>query len=189
MKLDKVFVAFLKSDDKEHLLYRKEADLYFDLNTKEKYTSKDIDLNTLIYLKDTISIFCDNMLKFNIKKLYNNDRKKLIDTSDLIIADINKVSDLEIITLDNNYKQYKWNAKFLNKALLQMYTSHSYEDIRNKRVYIGELANMFINGCVYVSDGKNTNIKYLRYENLNLSKIEKGKALELSYKLSKGEKI
>ena len=191
MKIDSVFVAFLIKDSKEHLLYKKENDLYIDLNTKEKFTNKDIDLNTLIYLRDALDEirykYDENMFKNSIRKLYNNDRKKLIDISSLVIVDVKKVTNLEKIYLGNDYNQYKWQSEFLYKALLKRYTSHSYEDIRVNRMYLGELVNMFHNGCLYVDDGKNSNIKYLRYEYPNLGSIEKKKVLELAYKLNKND--
>ena len=45
MKLDRVFVAFLKKDEEEHLLYKKDENTYYDLFTKEKILKEDIDLN------------------------------------------------------------------------------------------------------------------------------------------------
>ena len=189
MKLDRVFVAFLKSDGKEHLLYKKEDNLYYDLNTKEKYTSNDIDLGTLIYLKDSIYTLFDNMLKYNIKKLYNSDRAKLLDVNYLVIAKLNKVYDLEKIALSGGYTQYKWNARNLNNTILTRYLPGVYRDIRNDKMYIGENADLFVNGSIYVADAKNSDIKYLRDMYYGSISIPKKKVLELAYKVSKGKEI
>ena len=48
------------------VLVVEEEDLYYDLNNKNRYTSKDIELSTLINLKDTIYTLNHNMLKSNI---------------------------------------------------------------------------------------------------------------------------
>ena len=48
---------------------------------------------------------------------------------------------------------------------------------------------MFINGNLYVEDGKDNNMKYLRYEYPQLGSIEKKKVLELAYRVSKGKDI
>jgi len=194
MKIDNVYVAFLKSDNEEHLLYKKSKDnYYYDLNSKEKHHVDNIDFSTLISIKDTIYDFKytinTNMLKTNIKKIYNKDRKELIDTSSLVIVDLKRVSDYEIIDLGNKMKEYKWKSIHLYKTILKLYVSHSYEDLRNERFYLGELPNIFINGCIYVADGKDNNMKYLRYEYPHLASMEKKKVLELSYRLSKNQEI
>ena len=123
MKSDRVYVAFLKSDNEEHLLYKKEENLYYDLITKEKHHADDIDFNTLIYLKDSIYFLDDNISKRKAKKIYNEDRKKILDTQNLVIVDIKQVADYEKIDLGNKIKQYYKDIFQMLMKILEMVKS------------------------------------------------------------------
>ena len=54
-------------------------------------------------------------------------------------------------------------------------------------MYIGEKADLFVDGSIYVADAKDSDIKLL--SNVHYGSIPKKKVLELAYKISKGKEI
>ena len=191
MKLDNVFVAFLKKDNKEHLIYKKEDNLYFDLENKESYNDMDIDLDTLIYFKETLKEIINqdkkNMLKNNIKKIYNKDREKLINLSSLYILGIYKVNNLSKKRINSDTYEYNWKSEYLYKTLLEKIGECSYQDIRNNRLYYGRKPCNLYNGIIYADDKED--IIQLYEKKVYISSIKKKKVLELAYKVSKNKEI
>ena len=186
MKLDKVFIAFLK-DDKEHLLFKKSDNLYIDLNTKEKYTKSDIDLNTLRCFKDVIYCMGEHKNKNSIKKIYNKDRKELMDTSELCIAKIRQVSELNKEYLGNSVNLYEWKAIYLYKTILRKNCPGSYSDLENRKLFLEPNTVLFENGYKYVDEKTEGEIIPLSKKIGYYGSIEKIKVLNLNYKLFKSK--
>ena len=80
MKLDNVFIGYTR-DGKRHLLYRKYREIndcsyseYTDLDTKEVMTLFDLNINSLINIKEINPILLNKkyLLKRKIKIIYRN---------------------------------------------------------------------------------------------------------------------
>ena len=189
MKLDRVFLAFLKKDGEEHLLYKKDKDLYIDLNTKEKFKENDIDLRTLIYFKDSIYCLGDSKTKYRIKKEYKKDRQSLVDIERLCIVNIKRVSDLKVYpVINSDLKRYEWLPISLYKTLLESYYG-SYRDLRNEKQYLGQHPSCFENGTFYVEDGKGAEVILLSGQYPCQKSMEKSKVLKLQYDVMNRDKI
>lgn len=187
MKLDSVFIAFLKSDEKEHLFYKKE-DVYYDLKTKEKYTINDIDLRTLLNFKDSIKCEKDAYFKFFIKFLYNNDRSQLINIEKLCIGDIKQAIDVERKDI-NKYRIIRtWYPKHINGTLLEE-CINGYKDIRDGKKYNSRNHIGIHEGELYVDNGEDSNFKYLRDIYTSKTCLEKSKVLKLQYDIMNNKKI
>ena len=175
MKSDKVIVAFLKSDNEEHLLYKKEDNLYYDLNTKEKHQADDIDFDTLIYLKDSIYFLGDNISKRSAKKIYGKDRKELLDTTDLYIINLQQVFNLERIPKGNDLMLLRWKPVSLYKVILKRNCQGSYSDLRTGKLYL-EPNEYFLNiGTIYVDEKHPENIIPLNRQIKYYGNMEKKK--------------
>ena len=183
MKLDSVFVAFL-NDGKEHLLYKKDDEIYVDLNSKAKYTIDDIDESTLLYFNDVLYCCGKDKSKYGIRRLYNNDRKALIDTSLLYIVKLRQVSDLIKQNLSDSLSLYKWNAKYLYKSILIKNCTGSFSDPRNEKVYLEPNTCIFENGTIYVDESNKGDVIPLSQKINYYGSLEKSKILSLSYKLN-----
>lgn len=97
MNTNKVFTAFDK-DGNELLLYRKDNDNYIDLNSdnKETFPKDNIDLETLVLARKSINLH-KHMLASSIKRKYNKDRSKLVNTKDILFGMEYIIKDLKTI--------------------------------------------------------------------------------------------
>lgn len=86
MNTEKVFTAFNKEGE-EILLYRKDNDIYIDLNSdnNEIYPKEDIDLTTLVHASRSLNLR-QHMLESSIKRKYKKDRNKLLYTKDILFG-------------------------------------------------------------------------------------------------------
>lgn len=73
MNTEKVFTAFNK-DGEEILLYRKDNDTYYDLNSKDNviYDKENIDLKTLVHASKSVDLK-RHMLASTIKRKYKKE--------------------------------------------------------------------------------------------------------------------
>ena len=191
MNTSKVFTGF-DNDDNELLIYRENNDSYIDLINKERLNQNDFDLETLRFLRDTIKVFGYLPENF-IRKVYLNDRKKLVQTDKYLLGIKGEICDLEETKSESGFYyygvpiyDYHYGWKLCDKEL-GVYT------FIKKQIYEKEFEfNIYKNvndGNFYIGfNGKAKNISqlpvfgegmvYVHLNNLTLKNIVKESVVE-----------
>lgn len=193
MNTEKVFTAFNK-DGEEILLYRKDNDTYYDLNSKDNviYDKENIDLKTLVHASKSINL-SRHMLASTIKRKYKKDREKLINTKDILFGGEFIIKDL-IDTKENSgwrfygvpkyNHHYTWQNETTEKISLFMfsrklkiddYTYNVYINLVDKKEYI-----VFINNVKHISSlpSFSEGMRYIYSPGLSLQDVVKESILE-----------
>ena len=193
MNTEKVFTAFNK-DGEEILLYRKDNDTYYDLNSKDNviYDKENIDLKTLIHASKSINL-SRHMLASAIKRRYKNDREKLINTKDILFGGEFIIKDLIDTKEDSGWRfygvpkynhHYTWQKETTEKMSLFMfsrklkiddYTYNVYINLVDKKEYI-----VFNNNVKHISSLPNFSegMRYIYSPGLSLQDIVEESILE-----------
>lgn len=133
MNTDKVFTAFDK-DGNELLLYRKDNDNYIDLNSdnKETFPNDNIDLETLVLARKSINLH-KHMLASSIKRKYNKDRSKLVNTKDILFGMEHTIKNLKTTKKETGW--YRYNIPLFDYSYSWGYdTSDNFNLFEFKRV-------------------------------------------------------
>lgn len=155
MRLDKVYIGYTR-DYKEHLLEERE-NYYLDLLTDNLIFEKDL----LLGLLKPISVLDKEhkrLLLSRVKKLYEKDRNRTVDTTKLFIGDVNK-----IIKLNHTENFHKTSidtiphADFTTMvikvdALLYKINKRQYRNIKTNEEYI--IPFYPIEGSLFIDEEK-----------------------------------
>jgi len=206
MNTEKVFTAFNK-EGKEILLYRKDRDTYIDLlsDKNEIYNKDNIELNTLVNANKSLNLK-KHMLAAIIKRRYNKDRSKVINTKNILFGQELTITDLKETKIDSGWRRrgriiydYKYDWKneeseymnifeFKRQVEINDYTYNVYLNLYNKEEYI-VFNNTVKNICKLPTFGEG--MKFIRTVGFTLndaikeSVLEKKKVYEYSYETSK----
>ena len=191
MNTDRVFTGF-NNNEKEILLYRENSNEYIDLVINKIVNLNDFDLETLKQLKETLPVLRYMPCTF-IKKLYNYDRNKLINSKTVLLGLKGTITDLKETKIQTGWYRYnipihdyhyEWN---LNNNLLGLYIYNReiiidkeykfkiYKNINDGKDYVGFLGKS-INICQIpmFKDG----MEYVVFNNYTLFDIVKEPVLE-----------
>ena len=94
MNTEKIFIGYSNNYD-ELLLYRKDNNTYIDLLSDKNsiYPIENIDLSTLVLASNSLDL-SKYMLQISIKRRYKKNREQLLESNQIILGDLMRVSDL-----------------------------------------------------------------------------------------------
>ena len=139
MKIENVYIGFT-IDGEEHIFYKTSVlidnvkfKVYVDLETKQEYSSCDVDESSLIKASTCLKDLKSRMFRRKVLNIYNVDREELIDLRRAFYGDV-----VDRIIIKNSLDgERKWVEKPIREDVLffQEDSNHGIEDLRTSKKY------------------------------------------------------
>lgn len=123
MNTKNVFTAFDKNDE-EILLYRKDSEHYFDLINNKLIPTENLNLSSLIQIKDLLQIKY-YATKYIIKQKYKKENSILLPTNNLVMGYVCRMKNIKISGHYYDGYDYEWESK---KMLISLFIKNNKKD-------------------------------------------------------------